>query len=36
MWPIAKEDPLEIVHEVQPEGSYLWDGSQMATYLEKL
>ena len=29
MWPIAKEDPLGIVHEVQPEGSYFWDGAKM-------
>ena len=26
---IAKEDPLGIVHEVQPEGSYFWDGAKM-------
>ena len=24
MWCIAKEDPLGIVQEVQPEGSYFW------------
>ena len=29
MWPIAKEDPLGIVHKVQPEGSYFWDGTKM-------
>ncbi len=26
---IAKEDPLGIVHVVQPEGSYFWDGTKM-------
>ena len=26
---IAKEDPLGIVHIVQPEGSYFWDGTKM-------
>ena len=36
MWPIAKEDPLGIVQEVQPEGSYFGDGPQMTPYHKKL
>ena len=32
MWPIAKDEPLGIVPDVQPEGSYFWDGAQMSTY----
>ena len=35
MWLIANEDPLGIVHSVQPEGSYVWDGPQMTPYLKK-
>ena len=29
---IANEDPLGIVLDVQPEGSYIWDGAQMTPY----
>ena len=36
MCPIANEDPLGIVQDVQPEGSYIWDGSQMTSYHKKL
>ena len=35
IYPI-KEDPLGIVQEVQPEGSYFWDGPRIAHYHNKL
>ena len=35
MWCIAKEDPLGIVQEVQPKGSYFWGCVADAPYHEK-
>jgi hypothetical protein len=31
---IANEDPLGIVQEVQPEGSYIWDRTKMPYKIE--
>ena len=31
-----KKEPLGIVPDVQPEGSYFWDGSQMTPFHNKL
>ena len=36
MWPIAKEEPLGIVPDVQPEGSYFLNGAQMTPYHNKV
>ena len=33
---IAKEDPLGIVHIVQPEGSYFWDGTKMCPLSQEI
>ena len=33
---IAKEDPLGIVHLVQPEGSYFWDGTKMCPLSQEI
>ena len=33
---IVYEDPLGIVQEVQPEGSYIWDGTKMPYTNRKL
>ena len=34
MWSIANEDPLGIVQIVQPEGSYIWDGSKIPSSIQ--
>ena len=33
---IAKEDPHGIVHEVQPVGSYFWDGTKMCPLSQEI
>lgn len=32
---VANEEPLGMVHKAPPEGSYIWDGLQMLSYLKR-